>query len=354
VPVYRPTYCTRQDVKSALDVEQTADWNTQVDSALEAAADDVDELCKRRFFNVVTTQFWDWPNYQYAAPWRVWFDERELADTTVNVPVVTSGGVIIPAAEVFWEPRNYAPPYTYMELSRATNAAFGIGPTPQRDIAITGTFGYWIKTRAAGSLAAAVTTTTATTITVTDSSVAGVGDVLTADAESFLVQDQAGADTGLAQTGSGCTTASAGDTLLATTGTGAVHSGEIITLDAESMLITGITGAGATVIRAVDGSRLDTHSGAEVYAPRLLTVERGEGGTTPATHLTAAAVVAALVPGQVHELALAEALNYVLQKTTGYARTIGENTSVVPGGSLPDLRDRVFTRYGRKGRSRVI
>lgn len=352
--VYRPCYATRQDVKSALDVEQTADWNTQIDSALEAGSDDVDDLCHRRFFNVITTMYWDWPNYQYAYPWRIWFDERELADTTVNVPTVTTGGTVISASDVFWGPWNYSPPFTYLELNRASTAGFGVGDTPQRDVGIYGTFGYWTRTRAAGSLAAAVSSTTAATITVTDSSVAGVGDVLTIDSESFLVQDQAAADTGQQQTGSGCTTDSAADNVLTVASGAALHAGEIITLDAESMLITAISGNNATVNRAVDGTVLADHSGAEVYAPRLLTVTRGEGGTTAATHTEATTAVAALVPGQVHELALAEALNYVLQKVTGYARTIGENTSVVPGGSLPDLRDRVYQKYGRKARQRVI
>ena len=62
-----------------------------------------------------------------------------------------------------------------------------------------------------------------------------------------------------------------------------------------------------------------------------------------------------MIPAEVHEYAIAEALNYVYQKTSAYARTIGENGArTVPGGSLPDLRQRVYERYARQGRQRVV
>lgn len=352
--VYRPCYATRQDVKSAMDIALTADYDAQVDSALEAGAEDVDRLTKRRFYTAIETHEWDWPNYQYAVPWRIWFDAAELADVTVNVPTVTTGGQVIPDSAIFWGNPRYAPPYTYLELNRSLDYSFGVGSTPQRDVSILGAYGYWARTRPAGSLAAAVADTTSTTITVSDSSVAGVGDVLTIGSESFLVQDWALADTGQQQTGDGATTASDADVTL-TVGTGAdLHTGELAQLDSEFMLITAIAGNNATVQRAVNGSVLTTHSDAEVYAYRLLTVERGWGGTTAATHTEDTAITAALVPGLVHELNLGEALNTVAQKTSGYARTIGEGSSIVPGGSLPDLRSRVYERYGRKARQRVI
>lgn len=262
--VYRPCYATRQDVKSALDIALTADYDAQVDSAIQAAAEDVDRLTHRRFYNVIETHRWDWPNFQGAYPWRLWFDAAELADTTVNVPVVTSGGNVISNSDIFWGPWNYSPPFRFMELNRATSASFGQGDTPQQDVAIAGTFGYWTRTRAAGSLAAAVSSTTAATITVTDSSVVGVGDVITIDSESMLVQDCALADTGQQQTGSGVSTASDADVSL-TVGTGSdLHTGELVQLDSEFMLITSIAGNVCTVERAVNGSVLATHDDAEV------------------------------------------------------------------------------------------
>jgi hypothetical protein len=355
--VYLPCYCTREDIKSAADILQTADYNVHVDSAIQSARDDVDRLCKRRFYNVTGTQYWDWPNFQRAYPWRIWFDERELADVTVNVPVVTTGGVsspqVIPSSAIFWGPWNYSPPYTYLELDRSQSYAFGIGSTPQRDVTITGTFGYWTQTRPAGTLAGSATSSV-TSITVSDSAETGVGDTLIIDSESVLVSDKAYADTGQAQTGPGCTTAQANDNILEVgTGSG-INAGELLQLDAEVMLAVSVTGNYVSVIRAYDGSTLAEHSNAEVYAGRLLTVLRGQFGTTAASHSGSAAISALLYPAQVRELAIAESLNYVAQKSSAYARTLAPQSSAVPGAGLPDLRERVLTEYGRKGRQRSI
>ena len=355
--VYLPCYCTREDVKSAADILQTADYNVHVDSAVMAARGDVDRLCRRRFYNVDETQYWDWPNFQRAYPWRIWLDERELADTTVNVPVVTTASTatpqVIPSSAIFWGPWNYSPPYTYLELNRSQSYAFGVGPTPQRDVAITGTFGFWMQTRPAGTLAATANSSV-TTITVSDSSAIGVGDTITIGSERMLVSDKAFADTGQPQTGSGCTTAQSGDNILAVTSGSALHAGELLQLDAEVMLAASITGNNVTVIRAYDGSVLATHSAAEVYAGRLLTVMRGQFGTTAAAQSSSAAITAQAYPAQVRELAIAESLNYVAQKSAAYARTLAPQSSAVPGSGLPDLRDRVLAAYGRKGRQRAV
>jgi hypothetical protein len=353
--VTRPAYATRRMVKSATDIQSTADYDLQVDSALDSAAESVDGLCHRRFYNVLATSFWNWPSFQRAYPWRIWFDERELASTTNPAPTVTTGGQAIPDSAIFWGPWNYGPPYTWMELDRSQSYAFGVGSTPQRDVAITGLFGYWDKTLSGGTLASAVASTTTTAVTVSNSAVVDAGNVIIIGSESMLVQDTAFADTGQAQSGSGCTTANSGDNQL-TVGDGAdLNAYEVIQLDAERMLITSVTGNVATVARAYDGSVLSTHSNAEVYALRLLTVTRGDFGTTAATYTEGTAVSVLDVPGEVRELALGEALNTVLQKTSGYARSLGEaGASPIPGGSLPDLRRQVLARYGRKHRQAAI
>jgi hypothetical protein len=353
--IYRPTYATRRQVKTALDVKLSADYDAHVDSALQKAGDDIDGLCKRRFYNVLDTVYKNWPNFERAYPWRVWLNAHEVADITTTAPVVTSGGNTIPANQIFWGPwETDAPPYTFFELDRSTSASFGQGSTPQKDIGITAWIGYWDKTRTAGSLAAAVTDTTSTAITVSDSSLADVGDVLTAGTEAMLVTDTGMASTGQTQSGAGCSTASEADNLLTVASGAALHVGETLQLDGERMYAESITGNIVTVVRAYDGSTLATHSGATVYALRGLTVTRGDFGTTAATHLLNAALTAAVAPAGVVELAIAEALNTVLQKTTGYARSIGENMKTIPGGSLPDLRASVYQKYGRKHRQRVI
>lgn len=357
--VYRACYCTRYDVMSAPDIALTPDMARHVDSAIQSAAEDVDKLCHRRFWTGIESNYYDWPGWQSTYPWKLYFNEKELADSSTAVLAV--GGddgqgvayTVIPSSQVKYMPQRYGPPYSWLELDRSTSAAFGGGPTPQQAVKVTGPVGYWTASRPAGTLAAAVSSTSATTVTVSDSSLASVGDVITAGSEAMLVSDVAMADTGQAQQGSGLSTALDNDVALTVTDGSKYQAGEVLQLDSEMVFILSVTGNVLTVIRAWGGTVLAAHSGAEVYALRQMTVIRGFGGTTAATHGQGDALTAALVPSMVRELAIAESLNYVYQKTSGYARTIGENTRVVPGGSLPDLRKRVFAGFGRT-RSGVV
>lgn len=352
--VFRACYATRRDVMSAPDIQQVQDYVRHVDSALEAASEDIDGLCKRRFWTALETVKYDWPNFQRAYPWRLWFDAAELADVTTIAPTVTTGGESIPDNAIFWGNANYSPPYTYMELDRSQSYSFGVGSTPQRDVVITALRGYWNRQRAAGTFAASANSSVAT-ITVSDSSVADVGDVLQAGSEWLLVQDNAMAATGQTNV-SGITQESAADVILGVTTGSQINAGEVLQIDSEQMLALSVTGNNVTVERGYGGTVLASHSAdSPVYALRTLAVERGAFGTTAASHNNGDALTASLVPGQVRELAIAEALNYIFQKTSGYARTLGEAGSApVPGGSLPDLRARVLQRYGRKSRQRVV
>lgn len=354
--ISRPTYATRERVKQAADIKLTARNNWQVDDAIEAASESVEGLLHRVFYPEIATHYFDWPNFQYAYPWRLWLDNKELADVTTNVPVVTSGGQVIPAAACNFEPVNSGPPYNYLELRRDMPYSFGVGPTPQRDVGIAGTFGYWTKTGPGGALAAAMSDTTGTTATVTNGALLDVGDNILIGSERMLVTDQQMVSTGQTQQGSGVSTAVKSDVLLqVTSGTG-FGVGEVVQLDAEQMLTISITGNYLTVIRAWNGTTLAAHSGATIYAARQLTVVRGALGTTAATHLSAAAVSAAVVPPLVRQLAEAEAIVAVAQQVGAYAAVQGDGQSKVMkiAAGLPDLRDRCYAAYGRKSRIRVI
>lgn len=348
-----PCYSTREEVKRALDIQETAANDAQVDRAIEAARDDVNGLLKRRFYCTIATEFWDWPNFQRAYPWRIWFDARELADTTVMVPVVTTGGTVIDAGSILWGPWNYSPPFTFLELDRSKSASFGLGSTPQKDVSIAGLFGYWDKRAAAGSLAVALADTTSTACTVSNGAALGVGDVLIIGTERMLVTDKQMADTGQAQQ-SGLGDALASDNLLGVTTGSAFSVGEVLQLDAEQLLITSITGNSLTVKRAWNGSALAGHTSAEVYAARLLTVTRGDLGSTAATHTQNTALQIQVIPGLVKELSTAEAINHVLAETSGYARALPQGAGAVPGVGLPDLRARCYAAFGRKNRQRVV
>lgn len=350
--VNTPCLCNREEVKRALDIRETAVRNSQVDRAIETASRNVEFRLHRKFHPLTTTYYFDWPNFQLAYPWRIWLDNKELAGTATTI---TSGGVNIPIANVFHEPVNSGPPFTYIEINRATSSSFGGGSTPQRSVAITGDFGYYLQTDSAGSLAAALSDTTSTTITCTDSSTLGVGNILLVDTERLLVRDQAFTTTSQTQQ-SGCTTAVNSDTALTVTDGTKYFVNEVLLLDSERMLITTIVGNVLTVVRAWDGSTLATHSGATINAPRLLTVSRAELGSTAATHLQSAAINVYRVPSAVKELAIAEAINSILQETSGYARTVGEgdNLRQASGSGLAILWNEAIASYGRQVRKRVI
>jgi hypothetical protein len=346
-------YATRESVKKALDVKMTARSDDDVDRAIQAASRAVEGQLNRRFYPIDAVKYFNWPNHQYAAPWRLWLDAWELAGPAT---AVTSGGVAIPLNQCFIEPANYGPPYTSLELNRSTTAAFGVGPTPQRDIAITGPFGFNLDTAPAGTLGAAMTDTAGTTATVTNGAAAGVGDILLIGTERMLLTEKATATTGQSQQGAGCSTASGNDVALAVASGAAIHAGETLQLDSERMLAVDVTGNTVTVKRGWDGTAPATHTGATVYALRAWTVTRGAFGTTAATHLINAAVARYTPPSLITQYALAEAENNLLQGISGYARTVGtaDNERPVSGQALADIRKQATNTYARKARRRTV
>lgn len=357
--ITRATYATRERVKRAADIKLSAHNDWQVDDAIEAAADSVDGLLHRVFYTTYATRSFDWPNFQGTYPWKIYLDQAELADVTGTVPVVTTGGSnpqTIPAGNLIWGPYNYAPPYTRIEIDRATNSAFGLGNTPQKDVRITGQFGYQDKFVTAGALAAPLSDTTGTTVQTTNGAAVDVGDIMLVGSERMLVTDNAMVSTGQTQQGSGCSTNAKNDNLLAVTDGTKFAKNEVLLLDAERMLIVDVAGNNLSVIRGWDGTTLATHTGATVYALRLFTVTRGAFGSTAATHLSAATASIAVVPPLVRQLSRAEAIVTVAQEVGGYAVMQGEGPAKVVkiGQGLPDLRAQCITAFGRKARQRTV
>jgi len=376
--ITRPAYCSRDDVKRAMDLEVTTVDDRRIDRAIQSVAETIEGHLHRYFYPLDSTHFLDWPNWQYAYPWTFWFDQPGGHDLWVMTQMQSPSGTTIPLWQVFLEPVNRKPgwPFTRMELDRSTTAAWGAGPTPQHSIWVTGTWG-WYSPVAAGTLTASAGTSDAT-VMVSDGSQAGAGDVLilepgtaaapfpaypgTAGAlgavtgERCIVTGKSAAATGLTQSGAGCSTQSASDVALSTTGSGILNVGEVILLDQEQMLITDITGSVATVKRAWNGTILQSHSAATVNAYRQLSVLRGQLGTTAASHAQASAVAVHRAPGLIRDLSIAESLNRVLQETSGYARTAGSGEAAMPapGLGLADLWDECETTFGRKGRIRAI
>lgn len=349
--VTRVCYCSREDAKSALDLFEVTRTNAQLDRAIQDASDNIDGAMHRKFFPEDTTRYFDWPNFQYAYPWRIWFEQYDLVVATA----VTSGGQSISLGNLFFEPANKQQhePFTYVEIDRSTNSAFGVGNTPQHDVAITGTWGYTAQATGAGILAVALTDTTGTSVQVSDSSVVGVGDLIIIDSERMLVQEKSFLDTTVAF--SSLTASNANNVISVVDGT-KFSTGEILLLDSERMLITDIAGNNLIVKRAFDGTILAVHTSGDIYAARKLTVERGKLGTTAATHLINAAVSRHVPPSLIRALCVAEALNTCLQETSGYSRTVGEgdNSRPASGSALSQKWAQAIRRYGRSSRSAVI
>jgi hypothetical protein len=343
-------------VMSALDIKLTARSANAVDRAIETAADNIDGQLGRAFFPEDRTARFDWPEPRGGMPWRVWLRRNELADVTTKVPVVTSGGIVIPANTILWYPPNQGPPYTRMELDRSSSSAFGQGPTPQMDIAINGTFGFWTRTNPAGALAVAMTDTTTGLATVTNSTAVGVGDILIVGSERLLVTDKAMVSTAQTQQGAGAGTSNAADVALTVTDGTKYFAGEVLLLNSERMLITDIAGNVLTVKRGWDGTVLATHSGATIFTPRNLTVTRGALGTTAATHLINSACLISQVPTIIRDLSIGEASVQGEMEIGGYAGSQGQGggTTTDIGEGLADKWEEAKTRYGRQMRSAVV
>ncbi|GGU13253.1 hypothetical protein [Streptomyces violascens] len=345
-------YATREDVKSALDFKETARANRAVDRALEAASRSVEGLCHRRFYPEIATRLWDWPNQQYARAWRLWLDANEL----ISVTAVSAAGVVIPALDYNLEPNEYGPPFNRLELDIASNATFGGGATHQRNISISGLFGYRNDETITGTITEALDASeTGVDVDAATSAAVGVGSLLRVDGERMAVTGRSMLDTG--QTlGADLTNQVSAVTVPVASGA-AFAVDEVVLIDAERMLITDIAGNQLIVKRGWDGTVLAAHTtGAHVYAPRTLTVQRAVLGTIASTHALGATVARWDPPGPVNQLTIAEALNQVLQEQAGWLRVTGGSGGQKEAtlAALVALREQVWDSHGRKARTRAV
>lgn len=374
--IQRPCYCNRDEAMRAADFKDGTLAVAAVDRALQSVAGNIEKTLHRQFYPIDATYYVDWPNYQYAEPWRYWLGRHDLQCLTA---LQSPGGTAIPLWQVFLEPVNRWPgeAFTHVELDRSTVAAWGIGPTPQHAIWMTGTWGFTADADQVATLAADIGASD-TTITVSDGSAVGAGDVLiigygrgvapfptypgTAGAiqpylgERVLVQDKGPAEAGLTLSGSGCTTATNSDNALTVVG-GALFAGEVVLVGQELMFVERVMGGVATVSRGWAGSILDTHTtGADVYPDRQLTVLRGQLGTAATAADADVAVWRHRVPQLVRDLAIAEANNQVLQEVSGYSRMVGSGDAAVrASGAALDVKWQAATRaFGRKTRIGAI
>ncbi len=346
-------YATREEVKAELDVRETARSNTRIDRALEDASRRVEGLCHRRFYPVQATRYFDWPPRTGGTPWVLRLDDNEL----ISVTTLASGGTTITSDEYNLEPNQFGPPFSRVEVKLSTSAAYGGGSTYQRDIQISGLWGYRNTEATAGALAEVLDATeTAVDVDGATAAAAGVGSILRVDSERMIVTERAQLSTGQTLGGSGLTNLNSATAVTVQNGA-AFALGEVILIDSEKMRVDDIAGNTLVVTRPWDGTTIAAHSvGATIYAPRTLTVQRGALGTTADTHANGSAVYRWAPPGGIRQLCIAEALTDLLQGRSGYARTAGsgENEREARGVGLADLRASAYQAYGRKARLRGV
>lgn len=356
----QPWYTTREVVKGALDINETARANAQVDRAIESSSRTIEGMLHRTFYPQLATRSFDWPNSQRARPWRLWLDQHEL----VEVIAVTSGGVSIPPGDLVLYPTG-GPPYNRVEIDIDSASAFSSGDSHQQAIAITGVYGYRADEEQIGTLTgnldANPADTASITWTVTD---LGVGDILRIGDERLIVTGRTMTDS--TQDTGGALTASAADVTVPVSNGGAFGAGSVLLVGAERMLVVDVAGNNLIVKRAWDGSVLAAHSsGVDVYHLAGVDVDRAQLGTTLAAHTSGAAVYRHVVPGPVSALCVGLALAQVLGEQSGYARpgsAAGGSSSTKQarphdreiGVGLDALWRTAYAACGRKARTRAV
>ena len=350
-------YTTRETIKRALDIAPTARADRNIDRAIMSAARRIDGLCHRIFYPHIATRYFDWPSNQGAVSWRIWLDDCDL----ISASSVSSGGVSIASSDYLLEPNRTGPPYSRLEINIGTSASFGGGNTPQRDVTVTGLWGYRLDEADVGITTEALDASeSGIDVSADTAAEVGVGSILRIDDERVIVRDRAQLDTGI-NLAAGLTASKNDVTVSVADGTQFAVD-EIILVDSERMLIVDISGNSLTVIRAYDGTILAVHAlGADIYAARTLTVIRGALGTTAAAHASGSTVLAWQPPSAIHQLNTTEAIHEVMQEQTGWFRTMSASSNF--GGtakrsasmeSILDLRDSVYREHGRKARTRTI
>lgn len=348
-------YATRESVKRALDIKDTARSDAAVDDALTAATDSVTGETRRTFTPVLTTRRFDFPDAVMSTrTWRLWLQRNEI----VSVVQLSSGGRVIDPSQFIVRRADNGdePPFDCIEILLSGQATFGGGPTYQQDIQVQGWFGFSDDQRATGALAASVDAVAGSVLVDAAGSAAiGVGDLLTIGTERMDVTGRRAAVTGTVLAAD--LAANTAATAVTVADPGEVEPDEVITVGTERMLVIDVVGAALSVRRAWDGTVLAAHTAADaVYAARLLTVERAASGTTAAVHSSAAAVTRLRVPGLVEAYSRAHALNTLLNERAGYARVSGsgENAQELKGTALAVLRSQLRQNYRRQAFSEAV
>ena len=331
-------YCTRQQVQDALAQADTFRTNTRIDAAIRAAAHQVEAMTHRRFYPTTVTRY---PEIRDVTGPVLWLD-ADYKEMISIVSFTVDGSALTEGTDFFLRPDG-GPPFTSLKLMNSSAASFS---SDDKGMILRGEQGASGTTRAAGVLAGALNDSQVV-IDISDSSLVGVGDLLTVGTERMNVVGQADMDT--TATLAGSLAANMGARAVTVNDGTLLHEGERITVGTERMFIESISGNTLTVRRAELGSILAAHSTSDpVDAPRVLRVVRGVTGTTTASHSNGATVLANDPPGLVKECSLAHALVNLTNSQAAYGRSgSGDSQVTMSGEQLKAIVDDLITAYGR-------
>lgn len=345
-------YATREQVKAAVDVKNSARANMQIDRAIAKQSRAVDLLCRRVFYPRLATRTFDWPHPDRPTPWRLWLGgDSEL----ISLSSFHSGQTEIEISDLKLYPSS-GPPYTRIELDQGSTSGWSGGTTYQQLLSIHGWLGWSDNAESVGTLAEDLDASE-TAVDVADGSVIGVGSLLRCDTERLTVIEKLPLDTGVDVAAPGMTAQMNVITVPMSSAVNAPRAGEMIIIDGERMSVVDVVGTNAYVQRAVDGSVLAAHTvGTSIHAYRTLTVRRGEVGTTAATHTTGTALTRYVPPEGPESYTIAASLNQIAQENSAYARVVGtgENQRESRGAGLKDERAELRRNYGRRVRMGAV
>lgn len=336
------SYVTRETVQHVLNQADSVRNNRRIDEVIQSGSRDAEGWLHRRFYPTTATRY---PEPRCVRGRTLDLDHIDYE--LLSITSLTLDGTAASSSDWYLTPEVPGEGRGYTQICALSTGSLA-WPSTNRGIALAGEFGSSNTTVAAGSLAAAVSSTSATTLTLSDSSLAGVGDLLTIDSERLIVTEKEQLYVGTYLTAD--MTASATDTTAEVANGALVEQGEMILIGAERMFVEAVVSNTLVVKRAQNASTLAAHATEDaVHAPRLVTVERGATGTTAATHLIGATIRRNKPPSLVGELALAFALNNLEQGRAGYAREIGqgENAREAGGRGIRALAEDCFAAYGR-------
>ena len=347
-----PSYANAAELRAAASIDTTPDADRAIVRALDAASREVEKLCRgRKFYPRTETRVLDWhdPGGQNINNRKLWLNAQDVNELAQDPTSVAINGTAVTGVTA--GPEFDGPPYQWLELDYGTSTTFSTGDSSHQNVvSVAGVFGF-LNEVSAGATTAAISTTTETSVSVNGAAARiDAGDAIRIGNEWMLVQGRAWADTG--ENLLAALTSDSEDTTIAVADGTTYTIGEDLLIGTERFLIVDIAGNNLVVRRRQNATRLAAHSiGADIYARRTLTVERGQLGPAATTHSTAAGILVHLAPAQIRTLTLAEAMSILAQEAGGWARTIGggEAEREARGKGLGDLRTQVRKDWAIKG-----